>query len=191
MKHCAVSCYDSSHRDSCNKHSEPMACHCLPLLADVLKLEIFPHKTKPFFFFSFAKFSCSYPPIQIFQHKAKYTHNVTWLVGTFCKHLFFCNKANVFFKKKKVHHHCLNSFSLFKQAGVKGTLGRLVGVFEVTFEPSSSVFISHSMLMREKLTFFFFFFFAPPEPRAETQNLRLCSYRHWGTGGLGGLGQHR
>lgn len=50
---------------------------------------------------------------------------------------FCCNKVNFFFN---VRHHCLNSFSLFKQAGVKGTLGRLVGAFEVTFAPSSSVF---------------------------------------------------
>lgn len=59
---------------------------------------------------------------------------------------------------------------------MKGTLGRLVGVFEVTFAPSSSVFTScHD---NEGEINFFSFFFAPPEPRAETQNLRLCSYRH-------------
>lgn len=57
---------------------------------------------------------------------------------------------------------------------MKGTLGRLVGVFEVTFAPPSSVF---TWYVNEK-EINFFFSFAPPEPRAETQNLRLCSYCH-------------
>lgn len=37
---------------------------------------------------------------------------------------------------------------------MKGTLGRLVGVFEVTFA-LFSFHISHGMLMKKKLTFFF------------------------------------
>lgn len=75
---------------------------------------------------------------------------------------------------------------------MKGTLGRLVGVFEVMFVCcklfffwSSNVNILCGMFVNENMVMFF-----PTEPREETQNLRLCSYCNGGAGGLGGLGQH-
>lgn len=84
---------------------------------------------------------------------------------------------------KNVCHHCLNSFSSFQQAGVKGTLGRLVGVFEVTFAPSSSLFTWH--VNEGEINFFYLLFFRPSRTKSgntEPTFMFLSSMRYWRTG---------
>lgn len=80
---------------------------------------------------------------------------------------------------------------------MKGTLGRLVGVFEVScllcllFFWSSNVYVLCSMFLRLKSESVYNHLpFRPTEPGEETQNLRVRPYCNRGAGGLGGLSQH-
>lgn len=95
-----------------------------------------------------------------------------------------------------------SSILFIPQAGVKGKLGRLLGVFEVSFLPKLAEQSAHVTAQRSKPLCVFVIFkhlsvspppsdISPAKPGPEAPDVRLRVDGDRNAGGLGGLGQHR
>lgn len=71
---------------------------------------------------------------------------------------------------------------------MKGTLGRLVGIFEVSC--CVLTFFWGGVFKCHLTVWLIMQMFSSTEPGEKTQDLCVCSYCNGGAGGLGGLSQH-